>query len=343
MHIHNKNKTLIHTYRQGLYDLEPTNLENHLSSYFATDADIHLAFPFEDVAGPKDLYERVYAPLIKAIPDLERRDYIVIAGNGEAGDLEGNWVGCAGFYTGVFEDFWLDIPPTRHPVTMRFHEFYRVEGDKIVAMQALWDIPELMMQANAWPMTPSLGTQWLVPSPATQDGIVTEPYDAKKSGESRKLILDMLSGLQRHKDEGAEAMGLEQYWHPKMHWYGPAGIGTNRRISGFRKWHQIPFLKAMPDREGSVKGNPTGILFADGDYAAVTGWPNMHMTISGDGWLGIAPSNQKITMRSLDFWRTERGLIRENWVLVDLLHVYNQIRVDVFERMRELSYARQPR
>ena len=32
--------------------------------------------------------------------------------------------------------------------------------------------------------------------------------------------------------------------------------------------------------------------------------------------------------------------IRENWVLVDLLHVYNQIGVDVFSRMRELTYDR---
>jgi len=48
-------------------------------------------------------------------------------------------------------------------------------------------------------------------------------------------------------------------------------------------------------------------------------------------------------MRSLDFWRVENGLIRENWVLVDLLHVYAQLGVDVFERMREFTYARQPR
>ena len=36
----------------------------------------------------------------------------------------------------------------------------------------------------------------------------------------------------------------------------------------------------------------------------------------------VAPAGQKITMRSLDFWRCENGLIRENWVLVDLLSVY---------------------
>jgi hypothetical protein len=47
-------------------------------------------------------------------------------------------------------------------------------------------------------------------------------------------------------------------------------------------------------------------------------------------------------MRSLDFWRCENGLIRENWVLVDLLHVYRQIGVDVLARMREFNKARSP-
>jgi hypothetical protein len=97
-------------------------------------------------------------------------------------------------------------------------------------------------------------------------------------------------------------------------------------------------LKALPDRVAILEN---GALFGDGDYVGFTAWPGMRMTISGDGWLGIAPSNQKITMRSLDFWRCENGLIRENWVLVDLLHVYDQIGVDVFSRMRELTYARQ--
>lgn len=45
-------------------------------------------------------------------------------------------------------------------------------------------------------------------------------------------------------------------------------------------------------------------------------------------------------LRSLDFWRLENGLIRENWVLVDLLDVYHQIGVDVLARMQELTHAR---
>ena len=331
MNIHRHNKQLINKFRAALYDSDASLLKNQLKEVFASDSAIQLAFPFEYLDGPDTLFDQVYKPMLVAIPDLERRDFIMMAGqaNGK------NWVGCAGFYTGVFEHPWLDIPPTQHAVAMRYHEFFRLEDDQVVEMQALWDIPQVMMQANAWPMTPSLGVEWLVPGPATQDGIITTSYDKTRAEASMQLVLDMLMALERN-HQGVEAMELDRYWHPKMNWYGPAGIGTARRISGFRNWHQIPFLKAMPDRE-VILGNV--VMIGDGDYVGVTSWPGMQMTISGDGWLGIAPSNQTITMRSLDFWRCENGLIRENWVLVDLLQVYDKLGVDVFSRMREMTYA----
>lgn len=98
----------------------------------------------------------------------------------------------------------------------------------------------------------------------------------------------------------------------------------------------ITLLKALPDRRVYMHGK--GVMFGDGAYVGAAGWPNMQMTVSGDGWLGIAPSNKPITMRSIDFWRCENGLIRENWVLIELLHVYHQLGVDVFSRMRGKRY-----
>ncbi len=334
--IHMHNKKIIGRFRSALYDCDMTTLQADLREVFAPDCEVHLAFPFEDLDGSDGLFEKAYVPLLTAVPDLERRDFIVMAG----GSGEANWVGCAGHYVGVMERPFLHIPPTRHPIFMRYHEFFRIDGDQIVEMQAIWDIPQLMMQAGAWPMTPSLGVEWFVPGPATPDGILTAPYDQAQADAGMKHVLAMLTDMGKHPQGGGpEIMQLEKYWHPQMIWYGPAGIGTNRRIQGFRNWHQIPFLKAMPDRRGAV--TDADIFFGDGNYVGTTGWPNMQMTVTGDGWLGIAPSNQKITMRSLDFWRIENGRIRENWVLVDLLHVYDQLGVDVFARMRELTVARQ--
>lgn len=332
--IHSRNKQSIATLREALYNYEPQNVQATIKALFSADALIQLAYPFETLESPDALYSVAYLGLQSAIPDLERRDTIVMAGPTRHGD---NWVGCCGYYTGSFERPWLDIPPTGHQVAMRFHEFFRLEDDHIVEMQALWDIPEVMLQAGAWPMAPSLGREWQAPSPAPQNGLVPGPWDAQRAGASQELVAAMCERLGCYAEGGVEAMQLEKYWHPRCSWYGPSGIGTGRGIRGFRNWHQIPFLNGLPDRVGDAAA---GHLFADGDYVGFTAWPGMHMSVSGDGWLGIAPAGQQITMRSLDFWRCENGMIRENWVLVDLLHVYQQLNVDVFARLREFNKAR---
>ena len=330
-----QNKQITEPFRKAMYDFDPVQVLGSLKSIFAKDAPVHLSTPFETHKDVEEFYIKALYPLYEAIPDLERRELIVVSNRSQ---IDQDWVGVCGYYTGAFKNAWLEIQPTGHQVALRFHEFYRVEEGKVVEMQALWDIPELMMQANSWPMSPSLGREWHVPGPSTQDGLAITEEDRTRSEESLSLVAEMLAKLGEYATGGVDAMQLDHYWHPRCSWYGPSGIGSCRGIEGFRNWHQIPFLNGMPDRTGSLgKGN----LFAEGDYVGFTAWPGMKMTISGDGFLGIAPSGQKITMRSLDFWRCENGLIRENWVLVDILHVYAQIGVDVLARMKEFNKARQ--
>ncbi|WP_299691643.1 ester cyclase [uncultured Tateyamaria sp.] len=332
-----RHKALLAPVRAAMYDFDQGAVRDALAAVCAPEIAFHLAFPFGTMQGVSAYLDAAYAPLLAAIPDLERRDHIVMAGPTPEG---ADWVGCGGYYTGTFVAPWLDIPPTGHVVHMRFHEFYRFEKDKITEMQALWDIPEVMMQAGAWPMVPSLGREWHVPGPATCDGLVPGPYDADQGQATCQQIIDMLTHMKRHPSQGGpEVMEMERFWHPRMTWYGPSGIGTGRGIQGFRDWHQIPFLNAMPDR-GAFVEDIVYHFFGDRAYAAVTGWPNMYQTLTHGGWLGLPPVDKKIAMRSLDFWRLERGLIRENWVMVDLLHMYDQLGVDVLARMREFNKAR---
>lgn len=330
-------KNKIESLRRAMRDFDEVEVRKALAVLCTPDTVFHHCHPFGDLIGPDAFYDRALAPLFDAWPDLERRDWIVMAGQTPEG---ADWVGCGGHYVGTFIAPWLDIPPTGHLVHMRFHEFYRFENGKVVEFQALWDIPEVMMQAGAWPMAPSLGREFCVPAPATQDGFVPGPHDEERSRASTQHIIDMLDHLKLHPSQGGpEVMEMDRYWHPRMSWYGPAGIGTGRGTAGFRNWHQIPFLNGMPDR-GQYVDEIDYHFFGDGDYTAVTGWPNMFQTVTQDGWMGIAPSGKKITMRSLDFWRLEDGLIRENWVLVDLLDAYAQLGVDVFARLREFNKAR---
>jgi predicted ester cyclase len=270
-----------------------------------------------------------------ALPDIERQEFIRIAGRDFDGAM---WVGSGGHYAGTWCADWLGIPATGRSTTMRFHEFFRIESGVCVEMQAIWDIPEMMMQARVWPMVPQLGRFCHAPAPMTQDGL--GPHDAALSDASSSHVIDMLTAMIRHPSQGGpEVMELDRYWHPKFMWYGPCGIGTARGVEEFRRFHQVPFLTAMPDR-GQYEDRITHHFMAEGNYVGVTGWPNMCQTISGDGWLGIAPVGREVTLRSLDFWRIEKGRIRENWVLVDLLDMYRQIGVDVFARMKELAWSK---
>lgn len=285
---------------------------------------VNLAHPFEtlDVAG----YHRVLDDLGTAFPDLERRVTIEVAGLDGHGQM---WVGHCGYWCGVFDAPFLGIPPSHRMAAMRFHDFVRVEEGRVVEMQSLWDLPELMMQAGVWPLSPSLGREWHVPGPATQDGLRVTGDGAEALG----IVGDMLDGL-GNDPAGTPREVMARFWHEGCSWYGPSGIGTARGIDGFRKHHQAPFLGAMPDRRSYVEA---GHFFGQGGYAAFTAWPGMVCSVTGGTWMGIAGAGQEITMRSLDFWRVADGKIAENWVLVDLLHVYAQLGVDVLARMRELA------
>lgn len=333
-HSHLENKRKIVRLAQSQYNFEPSTVKKELSDLFCSKPAINLCYPFEHFSSCDDFFDQALMPLYESMPDLERRDTIIVAGETERGDA---WVGCCGYFCGTFKSPWLDIPATGHIASLRFHEFYRFENDEVVEYQAIWDIPELMMQANAWPLVPSLGREWHVPGPASLDGIVLQPQDPMLTNKALKIVVDMCDSLGKFASGGVEAMALEDYWHDKCSWYGPSGIGSARTLKGFRNWHQIPFLNGLPDRVGDPHA---GHAFADDNYVGFTAWPGMHMTVSGSGWLGIAPGNQKITMRSLDFWRIEGELIRENWVLIDLLSVYDQLGVDVLARMREFNKAR---
>ncbi|MEM7696255.1 MAG: ester cyclase [Pseudomonadota bacterium] len=323
--------------RAVLYDFDEAAVRGALSDLLAPACVARLCHPFGTVHGADGLYEALFAPLSAAMPDVEANDFILMAGPDEEG---AEWVGLGTTYVGTFAAPFLGIPPTGRPAHMRAHEFFRFDGDKVVEIHAIWDLPELMHQAGAWPLAPSLGREWRVPGPATQDGLRAGPRDGAESQRAMQVVLDMLTGLKRHPREPAEAMEMPKFWHPKMSWYGPAGIGSCRGIRGFRHIHQIPFLNAMPDR-GQYLDEFTFHFFGDGPYVAVTGWPNMVQTLTDAGWLGIPPLNQRITMSSLDFWRIgPDGRIRENWVLVDLIDMYRQIGVDVFARLHEFNHMR---
>ena len=159
-------KASLQAFQQATATFEATKVQAVLAELFAADAVLHMCHPFGTLEGPNAYFENCIGKLNKAIPDLERRDMIVLAGTTTEGQ---DWIGTMGNYMGTFVAPFMDIPPTGQLAHMRYHEFFKIDDGKVVEMQAIWDLPELMMQARAWPMAPQLGAFLCTPAPMAMD------------------------------------------------------------------------------------------------------------------------------------------------------------------------------
>jgi predicted ester cyclase len=195
-----------------------------------------------------------------------------------------------------------------------------------------------MLQAGVYPLRPALGHAGLVMPPASLDGLCREGADLVHTAGSVQLVMDMLDCLRRFDGVRLASMDLENYWHSDFMWYGPAGIGTTRGIAGFRRHHQGPFVSAFPDRDVDHHA----CTVASGDYVATGGWPHMHGTHLGGDWLGLPASGRRLELRVMDIWRREGGLLKENWVAIDIPQMLLQMGLDVFSQMQELRQAGSP-
>ena len=253
----NESKTLQNkrTLYQALYQLanaEPASIGERLRAIYHEEAAWRGSHPLNEMCGLVAIEEVVWRPLLDALPDLERRDLIVIGGRYEDRD----YVATLGHYAGTFRNDWLTIPATGRPVYLRYGEVHQVEDGKIVQSSCLWDLLDLIRQAGFWPIAPSLGTEGMWPGPITADGVVLSEQDAGQSAASIAQTLLMHKALADYDDlenrgrDGLLTMPQKEHWHPKMMWYGPSGIGATRGLQGFVDYHQLPFRIAFPNRKG---------------------------------------------------------------------------------------------
>ncbi len=204
------------------------------------------------------------------------------------------------------------------------------------------DVLDVIRQAGIWPIAPSLGAELQWPGPIGPGGISFDPPDPDVSAASLTQTLAMhgtlgdydgRAGLGR---QGLIDMPQRLHRHPKMMWYGPCGIGTTRGIEGFVDGHQLPFRVAFPNRQG---GNHY-IRIGDGPLSVTGGWPSVRAQHLGGDFCGSGPTGRNVTMRVMNFYYHHEGLIRENWVPIDMLDLLLQMDVDVLGRMRRLVRGR---
>lgn len=303
----------------------------------APDVGWHAAHPINDLVGVDAFFERYWMPIAAALPDVEYRPFVRVAGYYDGRELDGDgasgeWVNATGYLLGTWKASLLGIPPSFRSLYLRFGELIRVADGRIVEAYVIPDFIDAMVQRGVSPLRASVGHPGLVLAPLTMDGVERPTGDPESSAASLRLVLDMLAGLGRFDGVSLFSMDQERYWHPDFMWYGPGGIGTSRGLDGFRAHHQGPFLKAFP-----IRGvDRTKSLVADGNYVATGGWPHMTAVHKGAGWLGLTPTQRKITLRVMDFWRRDGALLRENWVSIDIIDILRQFDLDVFAQMHEL-------
>ena len=107
-------KASVAPYRAAAANYKTDTVRAALFELFAPDATLKLCHPFGALEGPEAYFRACLAPLHVAMPDLERRDMIVMAGTTPEGQ---DWVGAMGNYMGTFvAPFWISRPPVILPI-----------------------------------------------------------------------------------------------------------------------------------------------------------------------------------------------------------------------------------
>ncbi len=309
---------------------------------FAPDITTYGPDPINELRGPTAYLEQFWQPLRHSFAGLQRQTHLFVSGysNGRADGnraLDGRlWVSGTGVFKGLFQNDYLGLPAHGRPVEIRFGEFCEVRDGRIVSLYYLIDLVDLFEQAGVEVLPPCRGRPGLYPPPAAQDGMLTAVPDVALTQHSlehiRRFIFD---GLNAYDQSELKSMGMADWFEADVKWYGPGGIGACLSFKEFENLHQRPWLVAFPDRQVQ----DLTALFAENHYSGAPGWAGVIATHSGP-YLGEPASQRRVSINGLDWWKRDGEKYVENWVFVDMIHLFRQFGVDLMARMRERAAAR---
>ena len=338
--VNQRNKEKVWEFWQKMNYVELENVEDLARGAVHEDVDWNGPHPINQLQGVEALVMGFYRPLLRAFPDL-RRDPCVFMGGKSGGEY---WVSATGYLTGTFVRDWLNIPATGDKTNIWFGQFCLMRDGKIAESYAILDLLAVMRQAGFQVLPPAHGAEGgRVPGPHTGDGLLLSKQDELETRETSQLVEAMGQGLRRYvrSRDGADMQSMEQehYWHPQMHWYGPSGIGACFSLEEFEDFHQRPWLHGFGDRGvpdtagGRMFGLAEGDRLAEGCYASLGGWDVAYSTHHGE-YLGVPATGKMMTIRDFDWYRREGDLLVQNWVPIDLVDLFMQIGIDLFDRLR---------
>jgi len=329
-----KNKHLVEEYWQALEAADSSGSGSAVHRYMDDHAVWNGPDPINQLKGVDAFCADFWLPLKQSFPDLIRQTHIFFGGK-SSGRIDGlrdgrMWVTGTGYFLGTFEQDYLGIPSTGAEVKIRWGEFCRVEQGRIAETYFLLDLVDLMQQAGLQVLPPSRGKDGLYPPPAAGDGVLRPAQDEQESAYSLEHIRRFIfEGLNSYDESELESMGMADYFHPDVKWYGPGGIGACLSFQEFEGYHQQPWLHAFPDR--SVQD--LDALFAEGNYSGGPGWAGVLATHKGR-YLDCPATGKPLEINGLDWWKRDGEVYVENWVFVDMVHLFRQMGVDLLQRIR---------
>lgn len=320
-------KTVVRAFHAALDNSTPSTIVQELDRFVAPDWHWRGMHPFHEQTGAAAVAEVFWTPLRNALKSLQRRPDIFIAGLNEIDGFASTWVVEMGHLMGLFDQAWLGIRPTMRIATLRYCEFNRVEGGKIVETAMFCDIPHLMIQAGQDPFPPQTGAMLVQPGPRTHDGLCYDQQDQARGQAALAVINGMLGSMKARTREEDPVRRLQMDWHDDMIWWGPAGIGATYTIKRYLRQHSYPFRDALVD----YQFNGHIAKLAERDFGGFFGWANLTLRNAG-GYLGMTGGPGPADMRVIDMYRVEDGKLAENWIFIDILHFLNMQGLDVLKR-----------
>lgn len=151
-----------------------------------------------------------------------------------------------------------------------------------------------------------------------EHALLTRDTDLSKTDETRRVIEEMVDGLNDHRIDG-----MGEFFAQSFRWMGNFGCGTKLGLQQFQDNWQRPFQTAFNDKVCIDEAR----LFM-GEWAAAFG---RQEAIHSGAFMGIAPTGKRVTIRYMDFWKVEERRIADNWVMVDFPDILAQLGVDVFK------------
>ena len=350
--LNQRNKAAVWDYWQRMNHATLDQVPSVVQRAFHKDVDWNGPQPINRIRGLDALISDYWLPLRRSFPDIRREADILMGGmhldvDFWPADPGHGWVSGIGYLVGTFEKDWLGIPATGAKSHIHFGQFYKMIDARIAESYVVFDLLSLMKQAGFQVLPPALGSEGgKVQRPQGGDGVLLTEQDPLEARKSANMFRAMVGGMRRYirsRDGGnLESMGQQFYWHPDFHWYGPTGIGTSHNLEEYQDFHQRPWLRGFGDRGKEGLGEPTGNrlgYIAEGAYLSLGGWDGKYSRQNGE-YQRVPASGRIVTIRDFDWYKRVGDDLIQNWVTIDMIDLFQQLGVDLFDRMRRQAELR---